>query len=218
MNPKLLILPSLALAFLFAPTQKAAAVDAFSADGITRFWTDSEGKFVYKTKSYGDDIYGTVINPKIRGQKVIASFRDFNTTSREVCGGRIEFRKVKEGTINAKWTVLESLHRSATFASKNPTPCKMIGKTFDLMLPNVIDASFSSEESQNSSSTFKPNAKMYIRATVYMDFEQDNAAFSLAEGTQVRVIAEQPRGSTMNCLIETSDGRRGWVASYILRY
>jgi hypothetical protein len=220
MNPKFLILPLLALTVLCVPSQKAVAFEALSADGTTRFWTDSEGKFVYKTKSYGSYIYGTVINPKSQGQKTVASFRDFNATSREVCGGRIEFRDIGEGKISAKWTVLESLHRSPTFASKNPTRCKMIGKTFDLTLPNVIDSSFSSGEYQyqNSSPSFQPNAKMFIRATVYMDSERNNAAFSLAEGTQVRVIAERPSGSSINYLIETSDGRRGWVASYVLEY
>jgi hypothetical protein len=88
MNPKFLILPLLALSLLCASSQKAVAFEALSADGTTRFWTDSEGKFVYKTKSYGSYIYGTVINPKSQGQKTVASFRDFNATSREVCGGQ----------------------------------------------------------------------------------------------------------------------------------
>jgi hypothetical protein len=219
MNPKFLILPLLVLTALCVPSQKAVAFEALSADGTTRFWTDSEGKFVYKTKSYGSYIYGTVINPKSQGQKTVASFRDFNATSREVCGGRIEFRDIGEGKISAKWTVLESLHRSPTFASKNPTRCKMIGKTFDLTLPNVIDSSFSAGEYQNSSPSFQPNAQIDTeRATIYADSSRENAAFSLSRGTQVKVIAEQPSGSIMAYLIQTSDGRTGWIPQYDLKY
>jgi hypothetical protein len=189
-----------------------AALDASTATGGTRFWTTDTGGLAYKTESYGAPVNGYVVDQQSSDHMGKGSFVDFNKTTGEACGGKIEFYFGENNKVSAKWIVTKS--EQSKFSNRNAQPCKAIGQTFTVHMTNK-----SSSVSQPSRSTFNPNATVvYGRATAYSRPGYEEALFSLAEGTMVEVLGEEGRDSTMYSYIKTSDGREGWVAQYNLKY